>query len=483
MFNLHDLLSTYGPSPLPRSRGEAVVFSGVAIDSRQAQPGNLFVALPGERQDGHAFITDALAKGCPGALARAGCVPADVRQALSAAVFEWDGQQWRQEGPAQAAAVLVLVPEPLDTLQRLAGSFRARFSPTVVGITGSVGKSSTKEMIAAILSLRLVTLKSERSLNNEIGLPLTLLELRPEHQAVVLEMGTYGVGEIALLARIARPQVGVVTNVSHSHLERMGSIETIARAKSELPAALPAAGLAVLNGDEPLVRAMAEVTAAPVLFYGQGEVCHLRAVDVRTHGIDGISFTVQADGATRNLRCGLPGRHSVYTALAGAAVSRHLGLSWDEVQAGLLDVRAHLRLVRIPGVGGSTLLDDSYNASPVSSRAALELLAELPGRKVAVLGDMLELGSFEAEGHRLVGQWAAGVVEELYVLGLRARLIGEAALAAGLAPDRVHFVADHPTVIQMLRERLAAGDVVLVKGSRAMGMDRIVAALRAGQEE
>jgi len=478
MFSLDDLLSAYSRTPLSPGNGETVVFAGVAIDSRQAQPGDLFVALPGEHRDGHDFIAAALRQGCRGALAQAERVPRQVLDDPAVAVHEWTGQQWRHIVPARATAVLVLVPEPLAGLQRLAGRWRERFSPAVVGITGSVGKSSAKELIAAVLSQRLATLKSAKSYNNELGLPLTLLGLRPEHQAVVLEMGTYGPGEITLLAQVARPQIGVVTNVSHSHLERMGSLEAIARAKSELPAALPADGLAVLNGDEALIRAMATVTPAAVLFYGQGAGCDLRAVDVQSRGLEGISFTAQVGGESRPLRCALAGRHSVYTALAALAVGRHLGLSWDEIQAGLLDDRARLRLVRVPARGGATLLDDTYNASPASCRAALDLLAELPGRRIAVLGDMLELGAYEAEGHRLVGQWAAGVVRELYVVGPRARLIGEAATAAGLPPSRVYFAPDPQAAVDLLQGRLKPRDVVLVKGSRAMEMDRIVAALQ-----
>jgi UDP-N-acetylmuramoyl-tripeptide--D-alanyl-D-alanine ligase len=258
----------------------------------------------------------------------------------------------------------------------------------------------------------------------------------------------------------------------------MGTLETIARAKSELPASLPADGLAVLNGDEALIRSMAAVTPAAVLFYGLGAGCDLRAVDVRSQGLEGISFTVETAHESRPLRCALAGRHSVYTALVAIAVGRHLGLDWDDIQAGLLDERAQLRMLRVPGEGGSTLLDDTYNASPVSCRAALELLAELPGRKIAVLGDMLELGDYEAEGHRLVGQCASATVQELYLVGKRARLIGEAATAAGLAPSRVFFALDPETVIDMLRGQLKARDVVLIKGSRAMEMDRIVTALK-----
>ncbi|MGB9722868.1 MAG: UDP-N-acetylmuramoyl-tripeptide--D-alanyl-D-alanine ligase [Chloroflexia bacterium] len=481
MWTLADLLATYGP--LETSSGEEeTIFSGVTIDSRQSIPGGLFVALPGERYDGHDFIPEALERGCRGALGRRDRLPLGRRAGLPVRVYEWDGERWLRSGPQEAPAVLVLVPETLEALQRLAARWRRRFSPVVIGVTGSVGKSTTKELIAAVLSRGRRALKSERSYNNEIGLPLALLGLRPEHEVVVLEMGTYGPGEIAHLAEIARPHIGVVTNVSHSHLERMGTLETIARAKSELPAALPPDGLAVLNGDEALIRDMAGVTRAAVLFYGLGQDCHYRAEEVESRGLEGIAFTLEAGGERRRLRCALPGRHSVYTALAAAAVGRHLGLSWDEIEAGLLDTSAQIRLLAVPAANGATLLDDTYNASPTSCRAALELLSELPGRKVAVLGDMLELGSYEEEGHRQVGYWAAEVVEELFLLGRRARRIGEAALERGMPAGRVHFAREREEVIRMLRERLRPGDIVLVKGSRAMEMEHIVAALRQKED-
>lgn len=479
MWTLADLLATYGP--FEPSGEEHLTFTGATIDSRRSIPGGLFVALPGEHYDGHDFIAEALERGCRGALGRRDRLPPERRAELPVRVYEWDGERWRRSGRETAPAALVLVPDALDALQRLAARWRRLFSPVVVGVTGSVGKSTTKELIAAVLSRGRHTLKSERSYNNEIGLPLALLGLRPEHEAVVLEMGTYGPGEIAHLAEIALPHIGVVTNVSHSHLERMGTLETIARAKSELPAALPPDGLAVLNGDEPLIRGMAGVTRAPVLFYGLGRDCHYRAEALESRGLEGISFVLQAGDERRRLRCALPGRHSVYTALAAVAVGRYLGLSWEEIEAGLLDTSAQIRLLAVPAVGGATLLDDTYNASPTSCRAALDLLAELPGRKVAVLGDMLELGSYEEEGHRQVGRWAAGVVEELFLLGERARWIGEAAREQGMPAGRVHLARERQEVIEMLRERLRPGDVVLVKGSRAMEMEHIVAALR--QEE
>jgi UDP-N-acetylmuramoyl-tripeptide--D-alanyl-D-alanine ligase len=478
MFGLIDLLTTYGELGSHPGTGEAVSFSGATIDSRQVIPGDLFVALPGEQHDGHDFIATALQAGCRGVLARSDRLSAAQRAALPVCTYEWNGQEWVRSGPAAAPAVLVLVPDVLEALQRLAARWRAHFAPVVIGITGSVGKSSAKELLAAVLAQQFATLKSERSFNNEIGLPLTLLALRPEHQVVILEMGTYGLGEITHLAQIARPQIGVVTNVSHSHLERMGTLETIAQAKTELPAALPPEGLAVLNGDEAPIRAMAGHTRAQVIFYGLTEGCTIRAVEVQSRGLAGISLLVQVEEKSRWLRCALPGRHSAYHALAAVAVGRHLGVPWERIEAGLLDPAARLRLRGVAGVGGSTLVDDTYNASPVSCRAALELLAELPGRRIAVLGDMLELGSFEEEGHRLVGQWAAGVVEELIVLGPRARHIGEAALAQGMPAGQVHFASTHEEAIRLLRDHLQRGDVVLVKGSRAMEMERIVAGLQ-----
>ncbi len=481
MFHLDELLAACGGEMAGgRSEMGPVRFTGVTVDSRRPLAGGLFVALPGERHDGHDFVAEALAGGCRGALVRSDRM--GQLAGLAARVYRLQEGRWEVSGPADAP-VLVIVPDTLRGLQQLAGRWRTRFSAaTVIGITGSVGKSSTKELTAALLSRHLPTLRNPKSYNNEIGLPLTLLEVRPEHRAVVLEMGTYGPGEITFLTDLARPHVGVVINVSHSHLERMGSLETIAQAKSELPAALPPDGLAVLNGDEPLIRRMAAVTRARVLYYGLEKGCDLRAENVRTQGLEGISFDLWAEGERRHLRCCLLGRRSVYNALAAVAVARHLGVGWEAIQEGLLDRSARLRLLPLVGVGGATLLDDTYNASPVSCRAALDLLAKVPGNKIAVLGDMLELGSFEEEGHRLVGEWAAGVVQELFLLGERARWIGQAAVAHGLPPACVHLAASHEEIVQALRDRLGPEDVVLVKGSRAMEMERVLQALVRKEE-
>jgi UDP-N-acetylmuramoyl-tripeptide--D-alanyl-D-alanine ligase len=274
---------------------------------------------------------------------------------------------------------------------------------------------------------------------------------------------------------LALPAIGVVTNVGPVHLERLGTIERIAEAKSELVQALPADGLAVLNGDDERVQAMAAVTPARVLYYGLGESCDVRAEDISLQGIEGSSFTLIAHGHSARVRLGLPGRHSVYNALAAAAVAFASGLSWDEVTASLAELRPGLRLVFVPGVNGSVIIDDTYNASPASTCAALDVLAQVPGRRAAILGDMLELGSQEEEGHREVGRRAAEVVHSLVVVGRRARWIAAEAQARGLREiayfDTSREVEYHPR----------PGEHVLVKGSRSMSMEVVVEKLRAAE--
>jgi UDP-N-acetylmuramoyl-tripeptide--D-alanyl-D-alanine ligase len=297
---------------------------------------------------------------------------------------------------------------------------------------------------------------------------------------VVLEMGMYDLGEIAQLCRIARPQVGVVTNVGPVHLERLGTIERVAQAKTELVQALPADGVAVLNADDPLVTAMAGQTEAQVFWYGLSPKAHLWADEIEGEGLDGIRFRFHYQHEVLHVRVPLLGRHSVHTALRAAAVGLVEGLSWEEIVRGMQQLDVQLRLIAARGLNGATLLDDTYNASPASTLAALNLLADLPvanGRRIAVLGDMLELGSYEEEGHRKVGVRAADVVDFLITVGLRARLIAAEAAAAGLAPAKVLALDTAEAALAELRSILGPGDVVLVKGSRAARMDEIAAAL------
>jgi UDP-N-acetylmuramoyl-tripeptide--D-alanyl-D-alanine ligase len=456
-----------------------VAIADVVIDSRLVKPGSLFVALKGERRDGHAFIGDALARGAAAVIAEARA--GNLGLGPSVHLIDVAGLQ---PSPGVSGPVVFVTPSSLKGLQQVAAFWRGRFaSCKTIGITGSVGKSSTKELTAAVLRQRFNVLKSEGNLNNEIGLPITLLQLNESHTRAVLEMGMYALGEISELCRIAQPAIGVVTNVGPTHLERLGSIEKIAEAKSELPQALPPDGVAILNGDEPLVAAMRDKTRARTFLYGLEPRNDLWASDIESYGLEGISFALHRGDEHLHVRVPLLGRHSVHTALAAASVGLAEEMSWDEIFRGLQDVSAQLRLIAVPGEQGTTLLDDTYNASPSSSLAALNLLAELSGRKIAVLGDMLELGELELQGHQVVGGRAAQVVDLLVAVGARGRWIGEEARAVGLSSDRVLFAANNAEAIEALRQVMRAGDVILVKGSRGAKMEEIVAALaRPGEK-
>jgi UDP-N-acetylmuramoyl-tripeptide--D-alanyl-D-alanine ligase len=349
----------------------------------------------------------------------------------------------------------------------------------VIGITGSVGKSTTKELIAEVLDQRYRVLKNPGNLNNEIGLPLTLLSLGEGHECAILEMGFYVPGEIAFLCDLALPHVGVVTNVGTVHAERAGSQEEIARGKAELVQALPSApqGVAILNYDDPYVRQMASKTNARVFYYGLDPKADLWADRVEGLGLEGIRFRLHYHREVLHIRAPLIGRHSVHTALRAAAVGLVQGLTWQEIFDGLRSQHAQLRLMAVKTTSGALILDDTYNASPESTLAALNLLDEIDGRKVAVLGDMLELGPYERRGHEMVGMRVAEVADELVAVGELARIISAAARRSGLPSRAVTELADPLQTIEFLKGHLKEGDVVLIKGSHGMRMDRIVSAL------
>ena len=437
-------------------------FSTVAVDSRKVTPGCCFVALHGERVDGHRFVAEAL---------RAGASVALVREPVS--------------DSAGTGAAMVQVADPLTALQELASWWRNRSDVRVVGITGSTGKTIAKELIADVLSQRLCVLRSEGNLNSETGLPMTLMRLEPDHEVAVLEMGMYTVGEIARLADIARPEVGVVMAVHPTHLLRAGSLERVAEGKSELPRALPPDGLAVLNADDERVAAMRAVTAAPVVTFGLGPEADVRAVDVESRGLAGTEFTIRAPLGERRVRSATPGRHLVPHALAAAAVAERFGVPLEEVERALgAGSRAPHRMAVVEAAGGYTIIDDSYNASPVSMLAALDFLAETPvephGRRLAVLGDMLELGPGEAEAHRRIGARAAEVVDALVAVGRRGRWIADAARAAGLA-DVLEAEGAEDAVVAVEGVLVPGpGDFLLVKASRGIELDRVVDALGGG---
>lgn len=464
-----------GFSRLPEG-AENVRLEGVCIDSRQAREGSLFVALPGERTDGHFYVQQAFAAG-----ARAALIQQEVPGVLTLAPdAPWPG---RIQTP-----IALRVENTLIALQRLAKAHRREYPHLrVIGVTGSVGKTTAKEVIAALLQQRFVTLKNEGNANNEIGLPLTLLTLTPHHERAVLEMAMYALGEIALLCDLAQPILGVVTNVGPTHLERLGSIERIAQAKAELVQALPPEGLAILNGDDPRVRAMGALTRAPSITFGLGPENDLRALNVQTLGLEGIAFEIEIrterfPTAPRraSLRTPLLGRHAVMPALAAIAVGLAEGLDWATISRGLEQMSTGPRLVPKHLQNGILLLDDTYNASPASCQAALDLLSSITGRHIAVLGDMLELGEYEERAHREVGAMcAAHRVARLITVGERARWVAEGAREAGLPAENILKTSTNQEALALLKEIVREGDIVLIKGSRGMAMEEIVRALEA----
>jgi UDP-N-acetylmuramoyl-tripeptide--D-alanyl-D-alanine ligase len=438
---------------------------GAAVDSRLVGEGQLFVALPGERTDGHRFLAEAAVAGAA-ALVVSRPVPEAVLDALG-------------------DVTVLAVPDGLVALGALAAGWRARFDLLVVGVTGSIAKTSTKEAVAVVLGTTFRTLRTEGNQNNEIGLPLTLLRLGRDHRAAVLEMGMYAGGEIADLARMARPRIGVVTAVHGVHLSRLGSLSAIERAKGELVEALPSDGVAVLNQDDRRVRRMADRTAARVLTYGLGGDAEVGADDVVSAGFEGMRFTLRLPPARGGRPVRLParipglGKLSIHNALAGAAVGHAAGIEPAVIVHALAGGWSAAHRGQVIRLGRVTIIDDAYNASPPSVTAALDLLAGLPGRRIAVLGEMLELGKGATSGHREVGVAAAATCDLLVVVGAAAVGIAAGARSGGLDPSRILEARDRDAALDLLRGRLRDGDVVLVKASRGAELDLLVDALRA----
>src|SRR3989304_2877439 len=449
MLTLADLIEALGGQ---RPTGAEQPIAGAPHDSRTATSGMLFVALKGERLDGHDYVADSFAKGA---------IVAFVQREPARKYKNLDlrGKRNPAINFVPALPLCSLVDDCLAALQQAAAFWRRKLNVRVVGITGSVGKTTTKELVAEVLSQRYRTFRSIANLNNEIGLPLNILALTEEFDRAVLEMGFYVIGEIALLADIAVPEVGVITNIGTVHASRAGSQEAIYQGKAELVRALPKTGVAVLNYDDPLVKRMSEETAAKVFFYGLDSQAQLWGDQIEGLGLDGVRFRLHYAGETLHVRIPLIGRHSVHTALRAAAVGLIEGLDWGQILAGLRIGNSQLRLVAVPGRNGSLLLDDTYNASPESTIAALNLLQELDGRKVAVLGDMLELGPYEVQGHQTVGNLAARVADLLVTVGPRARTIAETAQAAGLDAKAITQFETSDQALIFLKKSLTKGDV------------------------
>jgi UDP-N-acetylmuramoyl-tripeptide--D-alanyl-D-alanine ligase len=428
----------------------ATAVTGVAVDSRVVDPGDLFVALPGARTDGSLFAAAAVQAGAAATLAPPGAVFA---------------------GPRVEAA------EPLAALAAVGAAVRARCAARVVAVTGSAGKTTTKDLLAGVLATRLRVVANPASFNNEVGLPLTLARIEPDTEAVVVEMGARGPGHVAALARVAKPEVGVVLNVGESHLGMFGSRDAIAKAKGELVEALPAHGTAVLNADDPLVAAMADRTVATVLRFGsRAPAATVRAEGVAPDDEGRARFRLVLPDGTAVARLPAPGEHLVSCALAAAAAAWTLGLHAEEVAAGLAGARlSPMRMQVQRRADGLTVLNDAYNANPSSVAAALKTLAALRrpgGRTVAVLGEMAELGEAAATEHDRIGRLTARIgIDRLVGVGEPGRVMVNAARMEGMWPEEAHAAADADAAVARLGPTLGPGDVVLVKASRVVGLE------------
>ncbi len=455
-----------------QATGAEPALISVVVDSREAIRGSLFVALPGEQTNGHEYVGDAFERGAIAALVErapfSGPVAIDLRTNSDESITAWDG----------TLPLLIIVDDSLLAMQEAAHKWRARFDLKVIGITGSVGKSSTKELATTVLSQRFRTFKSPGNRNSVLGLPPALFDLRSEHERAVLEMGMYTTGEIGRLCEITEPAIGVITMIGPVHLERAKTMETIIAAKQELVEALPANGTAILNRDDDRVMEMAAHSQAQVFTYGLENRADLWADNIQSMGLSGIRFTLHHDQENLTLSVPILGRHSVHTALRATAIGLVEGLSWEEIANGLNETTlAEFRLVAVPGPRHSVIIDDTYNSSPDSALAALNLLAELDGRRIAVLGDMLELGWAEEESHRLVGRRAADVAHILIGVGPRSQTIVEEAYKVGMPEGNVYWVETAIEAIPLLEKQIQKDDTLLIKGSYGMRLDQIVSAI------
>ncbi len=436
----------------------------ISTDSRRLPPGALFWALKGERFDGAAFVADALAAGASGAVVAADSLP--------------DPALWRGRDVA-----ILAVEDPLRALQDAAAVHRSRFAIPVVAVTGSNGKTTTKEMVAAVLARRGGVLKTQGNFNNYIGVPLTLFGLSPAHHAAVVELGVNHHGEMTRLCEIARPTVGVITNIGHAHLEGFGGIEGVARAKGELFASLPNDGLALINADDPRAVALRKDLRCESLTFG------LRQADVQGRVVEeltraGMRVEIRYEGST--VQCFIPvvGRHNASNAVAAAAAAISLGVDIETVRGGLESFRpALMRSELVTTPAGIDVFNDAYNANPSSMTRALETVARLrgAGRVWAVLGEMRELGETSEALHREVGRAAArAALDGLVAVGQAARWIADEAVKAGMPARAIAWVETADQALPVIAAWTGPGDLVLVKGSRRVGLECVAQGLGVG---
>lgn len=442
------------PAEDSRKETEHAEAAGVVVDSRKAGENFIFVATKGERVDGHRFIPDVFAKGALGVVC--------------------------EKEPESLPGPCIVVEDSFEALKQIGEFYRQQLPVKVVGITGSVGKTSTKEFVAAVLSMKYKVHKTLGNYNNEVGVPLTVLSMPEDTEVAVLEMGINHFGEMHNLSRIARPDICIMTNIGQCHLEFLGSREGILKAKSEMFDFMKEDGSVCINGDDDMLASIKEVKGKKPVTFGLSEQCRVYATDIKGKGLFGSEAMIHGNGESFAVQIPLPGEHMVYNALAAAAAGQLLGMTPEEIRDGIAAVESVSGRSHIVKLPDKVLIDDCYNANPVSMEAAIDLLLQADGRRVAVMGDMFELGEQEKEMHARVGKYAADKgVECIICAGKLARCIYEGAReAAGERKDgpaaEIFYFEDRESLLEGINQILKPGDTILIKASHGMGFEKVV---------
>lgn len=442
------------PAEDSRKETEHAEAAGVVVDSRKAGENFIFVATKGERVDGHRFIPDVFAKGALGVVC--------------------------EKEPESLPGPCIVVEDSFEALKQIGEFYRQQLPVKVVGITGSVGKTSTKEFVAAVLSMKYKVHKTLGNYNNEVGVPLTVLSMPEDTEVAVLEMGVNHFGEMHNLSRIARPDICIMTNIGQCHLEFLGSREGILKAKSEMFDFMKEDGSVCINGDDDMLASIKEVKGKKPVTFGLSEQCRVYATDIKGKGLFGSEAMIHGNGESFAVQIPLPGEHMVYNALAAAAAGQLLGMTPEEIRDGIAAVESVSGRSHIVKLPDKVLIDDCYNANPVSMEAAIDLLLQADGRRVAVMGDMFELGEQEKEMHARVGKYAAEKgVECIICAGKLARCIYEGAReAAGERKDgpaaEIFYFEDRESLLEGINQILKPGDTILIKASHGMGFEKVV---------
>lgn len=431
-------------------------FLNVSTDSRTIKNGELFIPIKGERFDGHDYIKNAFCSGAAGTITQR-----DIENVDKEAV----------------KGVIIKVDDTLKSLKKLALYYRQKFKIPFIGITGSVGKTGTKDMISCILAQECNVLKTEGNFNNEIGVPLTIFNLEPYHEVAVLEMGMSNFGEISSLTSIVRPKVVVITNIGMSHIENLGSRQNILKAKMEILEGVPRDGLVVLNGDDSLLYGLKGFLDKHTVYYGMDEGLDYQAYNIQNAGESGVYFDINIRDREYKIHIPLPGVHNVHNTLAAIAVATEMGMPIDRIIEGIKNFTPDKMRLNIISYNGIKIINDTYNANPQSMEAALKVLKDINSskRRIAVLGDMLELGEWAYDAHFNLGKFAISLgIDYIITVGQNGKNIAEGALEAGARYDKVRTFSDNAEALKFLKSFVTNDDVILIKGSRGMQMEEIV---------